>query len=121
MPLVYPASKSYPRYMEMWRALRAAGIPLVADWIDSELNETDAKPTADQWARLWLRNIEQASAADIVLFYADEGQTQCGSLIEIGCALSHGRQVYLVSDYEWTIQHHRIAPPSTALRDASAG
>jgi len=34
------------------------------------------------------------------------GENQCGSLIELGCALASGRQVFLVSDNWWSVQNH---------------
>jgi len=90
----------------MWKALRGAGIPIVADWIDAELNRNDLKPTSHAWADHWERCLEQSAAADIVLFYAPTDATQCGSLIEIGSALASGNDVWIVSDYEWSIAHH---------------
>jgi hypothetical protein len=101
---IYPASKARPAELALWTALRGAGLPLVADWIDSPINRIEADDvTPDMWARLWQRNLEQAAAADICLFYAPEGLTQCGSLIEIGCALQSGKEIWIVSDYKWTI------------------
>jgi hypothetical protein len=106
MPRVYCASKARPAEITMWKALRGAGVPIVADWIDSPINRTDAEPTADAWARHWQMCLEQAADADVVIFYAPEGATQCGSLIEIGSALQAGREVWIVSDYQWSIANH---------------
>ena len=39
---VYVASKS--RHWPWWAALRAAGIPIVASWVDAEFNHTGAEP-----------------------------------------------------------------------------
>lgn len=33
-------------------------------------------------------------------------ERQCGALIEIGAALAAGKQVFVVSEYEWTVAHH---------------
>jgi hypothetical protein len=90
----------------MWTALRGAGLPIVADWIDAKLNRDDIRPSSDTWARHWETCLEQSAAADITIFFAPEGATQCGSLIEIGSALQAGKQVWIVSDYEWSISHH---------------
>ena len=40
------------------------------------------------------------------MFYAPEGPTQCGALVEIGSALASGRTVFVVSDYKWSIAAH---------------
>jgi hypothetical protein len=34
------------------------------------------------------------------------GETACGALIEAGAALAAGRQVFVVSSYEWTFANH---------------
>jgi hypothetical protein len=102
---VYVASKARPAEIAMWTALRGAGLPIVADWIDSPINRTGTAPAPDMWARHWQICLEQSGSADITIFYAPEGATQCGSLIEIGSALASGRAVWIVSDYEWSISH----------------
>jgi hypothetical protein len=119
VPSVYIASKAL--HAEWWRALRAAGLPIVASWIDAEINRTDAEPSADQWARHWETCVSEASGCDIVLLYAAEGETQCGSLIEIGAALASGKRVYIVSPYTWTVAHHprcRMFPSLPAAVEA---
>jgi hypothetical protein len=103
---LYVASKARPAEIAMWTALRGAGLPIVADWLDCEINKTDAKPTSHAWNLHWQRCLEQSAAADITIFFAPEGPTQCGSLIEIGSALTAGREVWVVSDYDWTIANH---------------
>jgi hypothetical protein len=103
---IYVASKARPAEITMWKALRGAGIPIVADWVDASINKTDAKVTPDMWARHWQMCLEQSAAADICVFYAPEGTTQCGALIEIGSALQAGREVWVVSDYQWSIACH---------------
>src|SRR5262245_27774784 len=47
-------------------------------------------------------HVSDTSKADVVLFVALEGETQCGVLIEIGGALAAGKRVFIVSPYEWT-------------------
>jgi len=101
---VYVASKS--RHAPFWTALRSLGLPIVASWIDSPINHKGGKPTDDDWSKHWARCISEASASDVLLFVALEGETQCGSLIELGSALSQNKRVFLVSDYEWSIAHH---------------
>jgi hypothetical protein len=103
---IYCASKARPAEITMWKALRGAGVPIAADWIDSPINGTNAEASCDMWARHWQKCLQQAAAADVTIFYAPEGATQCGSLIEIGSALQAGREVWIVSDYPWTIANH---------------
>jgi hypothetical protein len=43
--IIYVASKT--KHLEFWRALRAAGLPIVASWIDSEINLSDLEPSSD--------------------------------------------------------------------------
>lgn len=108
---VYPASKS--KHAFIWKALRGAGVPLAGSWIDWIRNHDGLEPSPSEWARHWQRCLDESSAASIVLFLALEDERQCGALIEIGAALASGRQVYLVSPYPWSIQHHervRIFP-----------
>ena len=103
--MIYVASKS--KWAHWWRALRAAGVPIVAPWIDATLNEPGAnEPSADTWSRHWSECISSAAAADVVLFYAEEGSTQCGALIELGAALASGKRAFIVSDYDWSIANH---------------
>jgi hypothetical protein len=105
MPLVYVASKA--KHSHWWRALRAAGVPISAAWIDAELNEAGAdEPTADAWRVHWDKCVAEASQADICLFVCNESETACGALIEAGAALAAGRQVFVVSPYEWTFSNH---------------
>jgi hypothetical protein len=103
---VYVASKAGPAEIALWTALRGAGVPIISSWIDAEINRTDRAPTPDAWSHHWERCLEESSSADLTIFYAPEGATQCGALIEIGSALANGRAVWIVSDYEWSISHH---------------
>jgi hypothetical protein len=102
----YVASKAHKAEITLWRALRAANVPIAAPWIDSEINQTDHEPSRDAWARHWESCLASAAEAEITLFYAPEGSVQCGALIEMGAALSAGKQVLLVSYYDWTIAAH---------------
>jgi hypothetical protein len=101
---IYCASKA--RHMRWWQALRGAGIPIEAPWIDAELNQPGAEARPDQWQRHWRDCIASAAAADVVLFYAGEEERQCGALLECGAALAAGKQVFIVSPYEWSFAHH---------------
>jgi hypothetical protein len=55
----------------------------MASWIDSEINGDDHELTPERSSRHWVR-----------------------CLIEIGAALVSGHEVWVVSDYQWTIAHH---------------
>lgn len=46
--------------------------------------------------------VEEAAAADIVLMYAREDESQNGALIEVGAALAAGKRVFLVSPHNWS-------------------
>jgi hypothetical protein len=51
---VYVASKVRPAEIALWRALRGAGLPIVASWIDSEINGDDHELTPERWSRHWV-------------------------------------------------------------------
>jgi hypothetical protein len=118
MTTVYPASKA--KHAEFWKALQAAGLPIVASWISWEGNKSDAKVTRDMWSRHWESCIEQAAAADICLFVSFKGEVACGSLIESGAALAAGKQVYVVSDDWFSFSHHPRCRVFPTLADAVA-
>src|SRR4051794_7463617 len=99
MLTVYPASKS--RHWPFWQALREAGVPIAASWPDADFNHTGGEPTADQWRRHWQRCVDEASAADITLMFAQEGERQMGALVEAGACLGAGKRLYSVSPHAW--------------------
>jgi hypothetical protein len=119
---VYVASKAKRAEIAMWRALRGAGVPIVSSWIDSEINQPGHEaPTLDDWAMHWQRCLAKCTEADVVLFYAPEGATQCGSLIEIGAALAAGRAtVFVVSDCTWSIANHPRCRVFSSIEEAVA-
>jgi hypothetical protein len=88
----------------LWTALRGAGLPIVSSWLDAALNRGEAA-TSEAWGEHWSRCIAESTSADLVLFHAPAPHTQCGALIEIGAALGAGREVWIVSDYEWSFAH----------------
>ena len=104
MITVYCASKS--KHAPFWQALRAAGVPIVASWIDAEFNHTGNEPTADEWAEHWERCCREAAEADIVLMFACAEERQNGALLEVGSALGAGKRVYIVSPHSWSWKHH---------------
>jgi hypothetical protein len=104
MPTVYVASKS--RHWPFWSALRSAGIPLIASWIDAEFNRTGEEPSADAWRSHWLACCEQAASADVTLMFAQEDERQMGALIEAGACLGAGKWLFLVTPHPWSFKHH---------------
>jgi hypothetical protein len=89
-----------------WAALRAAGVPIVASWLDAPFNHDGSEPTADEWAEHWERCCREAAEADITLMVAGADERQNGALIEVGSALGAGKRVYLVSAHDWSWKHH---------------
>jgi hypothetical protein len=101
---IYVASKS--KHYPWWQALRASGIDICASWIDAEFNKDGSEPSPDAWARHWAACVEEASSADVVLVFAQNGENHHGALIELGAALARGVTVFLVADFPWSIRHH---------------
>jgi hypothetical protein len=119
MPTVYVASKA--RHHSWWRALRAAGVPIAASWIDWDANrDALCAPNANEWAEHWQRCIDEAAAADVLLFVAFEDERQCGALVELGAALAAGKTCYVVSPHEWTVANHPRCRTFATLADAVA-
>lgn len=86
---IYTASK--PIHAKIWRDWRDIdGIPVSSTWID-EAGEGETLSYED----LWRRCVEEASACDILVVYrAQANETLKGALVEAGCALSKGREVF---------------------------
>jgi hypothetical protein len=101
---VYPASKSC--HWPWWSALRAAGVPISASWLDWSHNHDKTEPSPAEWLEHWQRCIREASEADIVLLFAGASENQNGALLEAGAALAAGRQVFLVSPHARSWKHH---------------
>jgi hypothetical protein len=72
----YCASKS--KHAPFWQALRAAGVPIVASWIDAPFNHDGSELSADGWAEHWDLCCREAAEADIVLMYACAEERQMG-------------------------------------------
>jgi hypothetical protein len=112
---VYPSSKS--KHHPWWQALRAAGVPIDASWIDAEFNATGEEPSPTLWRSHWEACVSEAAEADIVLAVCRDDENQNGALIEIGAALGAGKWVYLVSPHSWSWKHH---PRVRAFRSLEA-
>jgi hypothetical protein len=113
------ASKA--KHWSWWQSLRGAGVPIISTWIDWPHNIAGTpEPTADEWRVRWERNLSDACAADILIFLDLPGENQCGAIAEMAAALAHGKQVFLVSENWWSIEHHRRVRKFRRLEDAVA-
>lgn len=90
---VYIASKV--KHAPKWRRLRDelsdGHVQIISTWID----EAGPGETTDR-GDLALRCIQEASEADILILYAEEGDFLKGALVECGAALAFNRQVWAV-------------------------
>lgn len=103
MTRIYIASKV--KYAQMWRALRASGVPIISSWIDHE--------KVISWDVLWEMCVQEASVADVTIVYRETDDVLSGALVEVGAALAAGRRVIAVGCDEYTWISHpqvRIAP-----------
>jgi hypothetical protein len=121
------AVASKAKHYAWWQALRPAGVPIISTWIDWPFGIPGTpEPKALDWQARWERNISDAGAIPDILLVLDlPGENQCGSLIELGAALSaqaHGKQiqVFLVSENWWSVEHHRNVRKFRRLEDAIA-
>lgn len=87
---VYVASRaSVPERGQMWRKLRARGVPITSSWID----EDGEGQTAD-FTELWERIVSEIKAAHFLVLYAEQNDFPLkGALIEAGIALGMGKPV----------------------------
>jgi hypothetical protein len=119
MTTVYVASKA--RHAPWWAALRACGLPIspACSWIDWPYNEAGApEPSIAEWRTHWDNCVKAAANADALIFVDLPGEVAKGALIEMGAALGSGKEVYLVSETDWSIRHHPGVRPFRRLSDA---
>jgi hypothetical protein len=90
---IYIASKT--KHADRWRTLRKAlksdGINIISTWID-EAGEGESADLTD----LAIRCIQEASCADRLILYSEEGEILKGALIECGAALAFNKQVFAI-------------------------
>lgn len=108
---IYIASKTV--HAPRWRELRRRGLPIISTWID----EAGAGETSD-WPGLWDRCIGEASAAEALIVYREDGETLKGAWVEVGAALSSGKPVVAVGCSEFSVIHHRLIRPEQSIEDA---
>jgi hypothetical protein len=115
--IVYPAAKS--KHAVWFRALQSAGVPLQASWLTWPFNENGESPTQDDWAAHSAACLKEATAADVVLLVAFDGESHFGALLEAGAALAAGKRVFLVSPHAWDfLRHHPCCRSFDSVADA---
>lgn len=110
---IYIASKTH--HAEKWKALRSQGVPIISTWIDEAgVGETKSFPD------LWRRCISEASSAERLIVYAEEGEQLKGALIEVGAALASGVPVIMVGTIEpmKTAVNHPLVSKAPSLENA---
>src|SRR5689334_21817984 len=89
-PRIYVASKT--KHAGKWLEFRDRGYNIISTWID-EAGPGQSKSLSD----LARRCIEEAKSADVLIVYAEEGDTPLkGAYIEIGAALANNIPIYAV-------------------------
>ena len=94
MTSIYVASKV--AHAPLWQKLRAEGLPINSTWIDF-----GEYGTITNWSDHWVKCINEASSATFCLAYCETGEVLKGALCEIGAALSAGKRVLFVGNYEY--------------------
>lgn len=111
--MIYIASKV--KHADKWLKLREQGVPIISTWID------EAAPRATiSFNDLWVRCITEASMANCLIAYRENGETPKGMLLEIGASLSHNKWVFLIGFHEpnWTFKWHSNVVCVRTLEDA---
>lgn len=80
---IYIASKTV--HAPMWLAFRAAGHQITCTWIN-EAGPGESPSMSD----LWIRCINEAMEAEVLILYCREGEQLKGAYVELGAALAHG-------------------------------
>lgn len=113
---VYTASK--PHHAPMWRAIRAAGLDIVATWIDF-----GDKSEVTDWTKLWVDCAAESALADVTLVYIEPGDELRGAYVEMGCALAAGKRVFFVNPNDVHVTdavHHPMVSIFGSLHEAIA-
>lgn len=91
---IYVASRaSVPERGQMWRRLRADGVPIISSWID----EDGPGKTAD-FGELWERIVNEVSASRALVLYVEPTDFPLkGAFVEVGIALGRGIPIIVVA------------------------
>lgn len=96
---IYVASKA--KYGPEWVAMREAGAPIIATWI----NESEVGDTVD-WSGLWERCITESRSAAALVLICRDGDILKGAWTEAGAALAAGVPVFACGIKTFSIRHH---------------
>ena len=111
---IYVSSKI--KHAEFWRGWRDNGINIISTWIDEDENVENHEDLA-------IRCIKESAEADITVVYVDEGDVLKGALIEVGSALSHDKQVWIVrnknsdTNFKKTFLSHPMVTEFDSIQD----
>lgn len=94
---VYPSSKV--KHAQMWLDLHKTNPHAYfhARWLKHA--DLSMDPTPENSKFLWLECVEDIKAADVLLFYTEEGEHYKGALVEVGMALAFGVKVIIVGEH----------------------
>ena len=110
---IYIASKT--RHADRWKALRAAGEPIISTWID-EAGPGESSDLNDLWARC----IREASSCEVLIAYREPEDILKGAWIEIGAALAVGIPVVGVGLRDFTIANYEKITHMKSIGNAFA-
>jgi len=116
--LFYTASKT--EHAHMWQKLRdSEGYLVTSTWIDQT---GDDEP--DDYSELAERCVRDIVAADFLLLYVELGEIHKGSLMEVGIALAHGKEIRCVGwcdSFGRVFHHHPLWKRYDTVDDAING
>ncbi len=90
----YVASRaSVPERVEMWKALRSSGVPIISTWID------EAGPgETTSFSELWERIAGEIRSSWGLVLFAEPGDFPLkGALVEVGLALGMDKRVAIIA------------------------
>lgn len=108
---IYTASKT--RHAPLWKERRECGFNVISTWID----EAGAGESASM-VDLWIRCVREASEADALIVYAEDGDVLKGGLVEVGAALASGKPVYAVGPVQGSWVEHPLVLRCSTLDGA---
>lgn len=91
MTTFYVASKT--KHAGIWLWFEKKGVPIVSTWI-FEAGEGET----EDFVELAHRCIEEVKAADVLVLYCQPGDILKGALIEVGVAMSEGKEIRCVGE-----------------------
>lgn len=111
--MIYIASKT--KHAWRWKRLRNEGFPINSTWID-EAGVGQSESLKD----LWCRCISEASHANALIAYREHDEILKGAFVEIGAALAHNRDVFVVGfdEDQFSFKHHPNVNICTSMTQA---